>query len=101
MKSLLLGNGINIQFGGKAYTSEFIIKRIIYRAKLNSYEEVFGNILTGEEIIGVFEGLVGIANDIRDGLYDEYIKDEDSCMALVDFKKRYNSNIRVRNYGTN
>lgn len=95
MKSLLLGNGINIQFGGKAYTSEFIVKRIIYRAKLNSYEEVFGNILTGEEIIGVFKGLVGIANDVRNGLYDAYIKDEDSCMALVDFKKRYNSNISV------
>lgn len=30
MKSVLLGNGINIQFGGKAYSNDFIMKRIIF-----------------------------------------------------------------------
>ena len=28
-RNLLVGNGINIQFGGPAYGSEFILKRII------------------------------------------------------------------------
>lgn len=28
MKSLLLGNGVNIQFGGKAYSNYFIMQRI-------------------------------------------------------------------------
>lgn len=32
MKNVLLGNGINIQFGGKVYTNDFIMKRIKYRA---------------------------------------------------------------------
>lgn len=36
MKYLLLGNGINIQFGGRAYTSEFMMKRIKYRAELGT-----------------------------------------------------------------
>lgn len=28
-KSILIGNGININFGGKAYTNDYIIKRIL------------------------------------------------------------------------
>ena len=28
-QSILIGNGMNINFGGRAYTNEFIIKRII------------------------------------------------------------------------
>lgn len=31
MQHLLLGNGIDIQFGGPAYTSRYIIKRIKYK----------------------------------------------------------------------
>ena len=31
-KRLLIGNGFDIQFGGRAFTSQFIIQRIKYRA---------------------------------------------------------------------
>lgn len=37
MKNLLLGNGINIQFGGVAYTSSFIIKRMKYKSLMSEY----------------------------------------------------------------
>ena len=33
MKTILIGNGVNIQFGGKAYISEYILQRIRYNAK--------------------------------------------------------------------
>jgi hypothetical protein len=89
MKSILLGNGINIQFGGKAYSNDFIMKRIKYRATLDSYNEVFGNKLTSSQMLGILDGFVDIANEIRKGVYDVFAKDEETILALNDFKSRY------------
>lgn len=93
MKSLLVGNGVNIQFGGKAYSNYFIMQRIKFRAKLDSYLGLFGNALTSSEIISIFDGFVNIANAIRDGKYDELTKDKDDTEALIDFKNRYTKRI--------
>lgn len=93
MKSLLLGNGINIQFGGKAYSNYFIMERIRYRAKLDSYLELFDNILTSSEIIGILDGFVEIANNIIDGEYDQFKDDGDIEAALNDFKNRYSKRV--------
>lgn len=90
MKSVLLGNGINIQFGNKAYTSEYIMKRIKYRAKLGYYDKLFGGIVDGNEINGVLNGFVTITNDILDNKYDEYVNDSELLVVLDDFKNRYN-----------
>ncbi len=93
MKNLLLGNCINIQFGGIAYSSNFIMKRIKYRAKLDCYNELFGNKLTGNEIVNLLENFVEEANKIREGEYDSFATDEDTIDALKDFKGRYNTTI--------
>ena len=93
MKSLLVGNGINIQFGGKAYSSEFIMKRIKYQATLDSYTEIFGNALTGKEIIAILDGFVDIGNEIRNGDYDQFVDSEDLSWALEDFKNRYGTEL--------
>jgi len=93
MKSLLLGNGVNIQFGGKAYSNYFIMQRIRYRAKLDSYVELFGNTLTSSEIIAVLDGFVDIANAIRNEEYDEFANNKDIADALKDFKDRYTKKV--------
>lgn len=64
MRSVLLGNGINIQFGGFAYNSDFIMKRIKYSARLDRYEKLFENKITGDEIEKLLNSFVTIANDI-------------------------------------
>lgn len=94
MKNLLLGNGINIQFGGVAYSSSFIMKRIKYQAKLDRYDELFGNKLTGTEIVNLLENFVEEANNIREGIYDDLATDSDTLDALKDFKYRYNTTIK-------
>lgn len=94
LNNLLLGNGINIQFGGIAYSSNFIMKRIKYRAKLDSYDELFGNKFTGKEVVNLLEGFVDEANRIRKGEYDSFAKDDDTLDALKDFKNRYDITIQ-------
>lgn len=94
LKNLLLGNGINIQFGGIAYSSNFIMKRIKYRAKLDSYDELFGNKLTGNEIVNLLENFVEEANKIREGEHDSFATDDDTIDALKDFKDRYDITIK-------
>lgn len=95
MKTLLLGNGINIQFGGKAYTNYCIMERIKFKARMGGYEELFDNTLSGKEIIGILDNFVDIANDIRNGKYDAFVDnkddkdDKDIKDALIDFQSRY------------
>ena len=53
-RNLLVGNGINIQFGGPAYSSEFILKRIKYNCRLGKYDSLFGGQITGKELESIF-----------------------------------------------
>lgn len=90
MKSLLVGNGINIQFGNKAYTSEYIMKRVKYKAKLGCYDKLFAGKIDGKEIAGILNAFVEITNDILDNKYDEYVIEDELKVVLADFKSRYN-----------
>jgi hypothetical protein len=58
LKSVIVGNGLNIQFGGVAYSSSFIMKRVKYKAKMDGYKELFNNSVTKEDIIGIINGFV-------------------------------------------
>ena len=76
VKSLLLGNGININFGGRAYTNQFIIKRIIFNARADKYAPLFNGEISGQEIANLFSELAKWANDIRNGKYDGLIEED-------------------------
>ncbi len=89
MKNLLLGNGINIQFGGVAYNSDFILKRIKYRAKLDENLELFDNKIDSSEFVSILNNFVEIANKIKSGYYDSFVSDNDTKEAVDDFKERY------------
>lgn len=88
-KNVLLGNGINIQFGGFAYSSDFILKRIKYNSRLGKYDRLFNNKITGKEIENVFKGFVDIANAIIENKYECLTDDQDILDAIMDFKNRY------------
>lgn len=94
MKYLLLGNGINIQFGGRAYTSEFMMKRIKYRAELGTYDYLFKGSIKSAEILLLLNAFVGIANSLRIGEFDQFCQDTDTKEAVEDFKKRYKNEIK-------
>lgn len=58
MRTLLAGNGINIQFGGKAYTSQFIIERMKCRTAIQKYNVLFENTISGNELVALLMGLL-------------------------------------------
>lgn len=88
-KSILIGNGININFGGNAYTNNYIIKRILFNAYANRYDPLFNNEISGNDIAFIFKKLAIWANDISGGKYDALIPDDEKPI-LEDFKRRYN-----------
>ncbi|UWG97451.1 hypothetical protein LPY66_01020 [Dehalobacter sp. DCM] len=92
MKSVLLGNGINIQFGGKAYSNDFIMKRIIFNARANKYDPLFNGLILGKDIEGIFRAFIDIANKARNGDYDGTGISDDR-EAIEDFKNRYTAPI--------
>lgn len=88
-QSILIGNGININFGGSAYTNDYIIKRIIFNARANKYNLLFNGEIKGDDIAHIFVGLANLVNEITDGKYDNIVPDEEKPI-LEDFKARYN-----------
>lgn len=88
-KSILIGNGFNINFGGQAYSNDYIIKRIVFNARANIYDPLFNGEISGDEIADIFIGLVTWTNDISAGKYDAIIPDTEKPI-LEDFKERYN-----------
>lgn len=92
-KSILIGNGININFGGRAYSNEFIIKRIIFNALGNKYDPIFNSEISGREIANIFFELTKWTNEITEGKYDDIILPEEEDI-LFSFKRRYNRKIK-------
>lgn len=67
-KNLLIGNGINIQFGGKEiYSGKAIMNRIIDNIKNDKYTRLTDNSLSIDEQMGIFEGLVCMIDKIKSG----------------------------------
>lgn len=93
MKSVLLGNGINIQFGGKAYSNDFIMKRIIFNARANRYDPLFDGLISGKDIEGILRAFVDIANKALNGDYNG-TGDSDDREAIEDFKNRYTAPVK-------
>ena len=86
-KSVLLGNGINIQFGGKAYSNRFIMSRLIFNARCGKYDSLFEGTVRGEEIEKLFRGLLPTANAVLDRKYDDVNTDENDVKeAIKEFK---------------
>ena len=98
MKSVLLGNGINIQFGGKAYSNRFILSRIIFNAQCDKYDSLFDGTLSGSEIEQIFRGLLPTANAVLNGKYDKISADDEGKKAVIEFKAQNAERSKFEHY---
>ena len=92
-KHILVGNGININFGGKDYTNSMIIERLENNLKQNDgrYDDVFAGIVSSRELLEVINMLNKEFNKIlKDGVLSlRRTSNEEEMKALVDISRRY------------
>jgi hypothetical protein len=85
MKSILIGNGINIQYGGKAYLNENIIRRAIN----NILAGKFPSVDYPQEVMRWVYELNGIFQAVLRGEFDNYAYASFEKESLNDLKRRY------------
>lgn len=67
-RNLLMGNGINIQFGGvNAYSSSAIMSRVVENIKVGKYTVLTEDSLSVDEQLGILDGMTKIINQIKTG----------------------------------
>lgn len=99
MKSILLGNGINIQFGGQAYNNRFIMLRLVFNALADKYDSMFNEMISGKDIVSMFKGLLPTANSILTGKYDSLgIEDPEIIASISEFKEQNKWRKHFENY---
>ena len=100
MRTLITGNGINIQFGGYSNTNESILIRAIKSVKENDFPK---NIITQDtnDILILIGTLFLEIQEILKGNDDKYTICNDERVSLDDFKKRYKNrkNLRLTDVG--
>ena len=99
MEYLLVGNGINIEFGGIEYLNSAIINRLLTNLQTKSYSNTFADSISNDELLGVVIGLHGELKNILKGTYDIYCKDKDERAVLNRFKAQYNKNTKIGEIG--
>jgi len=85
MRSLLIGNGIDIQFGGKDYLNRNIIKRAVE----NLYSDIFNPEAYPKEIGQWFVHLYCEFTKVLKGEYNQYIATSYDKKFIKDLNKRY------------
>ena len=89
-RSLLIGNGINIQFGGAdAYSSSAIMKRVIENIKMGKYTPLMENSITIDEQYGFLETMVKIIDQIKAGKLSNYADGLFMLMEMDRIKRTY------------
>lgn len=95
-KSLLIGNGINIQFGGyKNYSGQAIMQRVINNISDGKYNWLVNNEISQDDMIGILEGLVEIINCIKCGKLTQYADGWFFTMEMERIKRTYPDNSTI------
>lgn len=91
-KNILIGNGININYGGKDYTNGKIIERLTNNLSIpEKYDDVFRGTVSAEELLSLINGL----NDVFNKMLKQSIlalrrtETEEEIRALIDISRRY------------
>lgn len=92
-RHVLIGNGININFGGQDYTNFKIIERLTKNLKQKDgrYDDIFAGIVASKELLGILEWLNDIFNKMLNGsiLSLRRVSNEDEMRILIDISRRY------------
>ncbi len=100
MKSLLLGNGVTIQFGGSDYYNSSIIKRAINNMKTGKFpKEIFLD--EAEYFIEIIELLCKQLPSMVKGAYDDFanVPTEKKALSYLKDKYKNKNNVKIEEIG--
>jgi len=95
MNNIIIGNGVNIQFGGWDYTNKSIVERALFKLKTGDYSK---DVYTEEIEIWIKMLFQAFPNFLK-GYYDKLAVLKDEKEELLNFKKRYNKKTRIYEIG--
>lgn len=99
-KSVLIGNGINIQFGGyENYSNAAIMQRVVHNIKNGKYNELMDNEISSNELMEILNGLVDIVNAVVVGKWYKYADFHFMCSELKRIQNTYNMNSTITDIG--
>jgi hypothetical protein len=95
MNNIIIGNGIDIQFGGFEYTNKSIIERALLYLKTNDFST---DVYTKEIEIWIYT-LHSVIPDFINGHYDQLAVLNDEKEELDTFKSIYSRNVSISDIG--
>ena len=95
-KSVLVGNGINIQFGGYTnYSGQAIMQRVINNIANGKYNPLVNYEISQDEMLGILEGLVNIINKVKRGQLTQYADGLFFVLEMDRIKRTYPDNSTI------
>ena len=95
-RNLLVGNGINIQFGGvDVYSSSAILNRVVENIKAGKYTVLTENSLSVDEQLELLDGLVKVIDQIKAGKYRNQADGLFMLMELARITRTYPDNSTI------
>lgn len=89
-KNILIGNGINIEFGGyDKYSSNAIMQRVVDNIYSKKYQWLAENEVSESKIFDILDGLVDVINKIKSGKLSQYADGLFMLMELERIKRTY------------
>lgn len=95
-RNLLVGNGINIQFGGvDVYSNSAILNRVVENIRAGKYTVLTENSLSIDEQLGLLEGLVRVIDQIKAGKYKSQVDGLFMLMEMERITRTYPDNSSI------
>ncbi|MFB0921385.1 MAG: hypothetical protein QMB62_10990 [Oscillospiraceae bacterium] len=100
MATILLGNGFDIELGGRDYTNKSIINRLIKNIETKDYSNTLLNRKIGnDELKVLLPGLYDEFKKMLKGQYDKYCTDAKDISLLTMLKTRYGLSTQIDEIG--
>lgn len=100
MKTILVGNGFNIELGGVDYLNKAIINRFIENIKTKDYATmIYKNTVSNDELVGILPGMYVELKKILKGQYDKYCTNDEDKTLISMLQERYSLSVKIDEVG--
>lgn len=100
MKTILVGNGFNIELGGIDYLNKAIINRFIENIKIKDYATtIYNNTISNDELAGLLPGMYEELKKVLKGQYDKHCTNEEDKKLISLLQERYSLSVKIDEVG--